>query len=73
MGVEGPKILVPRKILGKLDANGYLVGPDGKQGIVVPSTSNSVLNPSGWTYAVSINITDGGTINLDISLEPGEE
>lgn len=72
-GVEGPKILVPRKILGKLDANGYLVGPDGKQGIVVPSTSNSVLNPSGWTYAVSINITDGGTINLDISLEPGEE
>ena len=72
-GVEGPKILVPRKILGKLDANGYLVGPDGKQGIVVPSTSNSVLNPSGWTYAVSINITDGGTINLDISLDPGEE
>ena len=72
-GVEGPKILVPRKILGNLDANGYLVGPDGKQGIVVPSTSNSVLNPSGWTYAVSINITDGGTINLDISLDPGEE
>lgn len=72
-GVEGPKILVPRKILGNLDANGYLVGPDGNQGIVVPSTSNSVLNPSGWTYAVSINITDGGTINLDISLDPGEE
>lgn len=72
-GVEGPKILVPRKILGKLDANGHLVGPDGKPGIVVPSTSNSVLNPSGWTYAVSINITDGGTINLDISLDPGEE
>lgn len=63
-GVLGSRTLVPRKISGRLDTNGYIVDGNGNRGIAVPATDSDKINPTGWGYSVSIAISGGGTISF---------
>lgn len=65
------RILMARSVDGQFDAEGYLIGPDGNRGIKLPSSSSEYLNPSGWTYAVTIRIPGWRDINFNIVVPAG--
>ena len=71
-GVLGSRTLVPRKISGKLDTNGYIVDGNGNRGIAVPATDSDKINPTGWGYSVSIAISGGGTISFTTPVTSNE-
>ena len=73
-GAQGPMILAARPAKGVIDSEGYLCtatadGDAGDRGMVFPATDDTDLNPTDWTYEVSI-ILDGqvriGTFNVKL-------
>ena len=73
-GAQGPMILAARPAKGVIDSEGYLCtatadGDAGDRGMVFPATDDTALNPTDWTYEVSI-ILDGqvriGTFNVKL-------
>jgi hypothetical protein len=62
-----PVTIVPSKVEATLDTNGYLLGPDGSQGIRLVATNDADLNPVDWTWEAEFAITDesGTPIKLD--------
>lgn len=62
-----PVTIVPSRVEATLDSNGYLLGPDGAQGIRLVATNDADLNPVNWTWEVEFAITDevGTPIKLD--------
>lgn len=73
-GAQGPMILAARPAKGVIDSEGYLCtaaedGSAGDRGMVFPATDDTDLNPTDWTYEVSI-ILDGqvriGTFNVKL-------
>ena len=67
-GADGNRILAVRTISGKLDVNGYIIQADGVQGISVPASDDTELNPTNWTYNVKISITGAGDLSFDTSI-----
>lgn len=62
-GEMGYMYLVHRPIMGILDSDGYLCTKDadgnpGPRGMVLPASDNPKLNPSGFTYRVTV-VLDG--------------
>lgn len=53
-----PVTIVPSRVEATLDANGYLLGPDGNQGIRLVATNDTDLNPVNWTWGVEFYLTD---------------
>jgi hypothetical protein len=62
-----PVTIVPSRVEATLDANGYLLGPDGTQGIRLVATNDPDLNPVDWTWSVDFFLTDetGSPISLE--------
>jgi hypothetical protein len=62
-----PVTIVPSRVEATLNSNGYLLGPDGSQGIRLVATNDSDLNPVNWTWEAEFAITDeiGTPIKLD--------
>lgn len=62
-----PVTIVPSRVEATLNADGYLLGPDGTQGIRLVATNDADLNPVNWTWEVEFAITDevGSPIKLD--------
>lgn len=53
-----PVTILPAVVHGTLDANGYLLGPDGEAGIQLTATDDPSGNPVDWTWSVSFQLTD---------------
>lgn len=62
-----PVTIVPSRVEATLDSNGYLLGPDGTQGIRLVATNDADLNPVNWTWGAEFYLTDeaGTPISLD--------
>lgn len=53
-----PVTIVPSRVEATLDENGYILGPDGEQGIRLVATNDADLNPVDWTWGVEFYLTD---------------
>lgn len=76
-GAAGPMTLPARQVEGVIDAEGYLCTPDnagipGDRGIVLPATDSLTVSPTGFTYAVTVNIPGVTIPRFNISLATGE-
>lgn len=66
--------LIPRPFELSVDAEGYLLAPDGDRTITLLATTGEHIEPSGWGYMVSVDyrgwqpffvaIPEGGTVDL---------
>jgi hypothetical protein len=54
-----------------LDAAGVLVSPGGGTGVTLVATDDPDLNPTGWTYGVSIAITGEDVITFSMAVPGG--
>lgn len=57
-------IVVPRRVLGRLDASGLLKLPSGAA-LILPASDDPDVNPTGWTYHVIETITAGGVQSVN--------
>lgn len=60
-GSPSPAIVIPRTYTADLDADGYLVWR-GKRGIHLIAPTPATVNPSGWTWTVSFDLSHEGEI-----------
>ncbi len=51
-----PSAILKDKITCTLDAEGYLVGPNGVRGVKLIATDNPVLQPAGWTWNITYDL-----------------
>lgn len=68
-----PVTVYPGPITCTLDAEGYLVGPQATRGVWLVSTDDPDLNPTGWTYNVTVSILGKGTRSFSIAVPAGSE
>lgn len=66
-----PVTVMPRTVECTLDVDGYLIDPEGVRGVYLVATDDPDLNPTGWTYTVTIAITGYGTRSFSIEVPSG--
>ena len=61
-----PVTILPSRVEAVLDADGYLCGYTGDQGIRLVATDDADLNPLNWTWLAEFRLTDenDGTVPL---------
>lgn len=75
-GVGGPIILTARKTMGVIDDQGYICTPAApgetpSRGIVVPATDDEQLNPTNFTYKVTITAPNFSLSPFNIAVPTG--
>lgn len=75
-GVGGPIILTARKTMGVIDDQGYICTPAApgetpSRGIVVPATDDEQLNPTNFTYKVTITAPNFSLTPFNITVPTG--
>lgn len=63
-----PVMIVADPITATTDADGYLIDPEGEQGIRLLATDDEDLNPTGWTWGVAISGTGFRTVSFNFAL-----
>lgn len=53
-----PVTVLPKTVECVLDADGYLLGPDGTRGVRLLATDDPDANPVNWTWSVDFRLTD---------------
>ena len=70
-----PVTILVDPILASTNEDGILVGPDGQEGIKLLATDDPDLEPTGWTWNVSIAASNASvnfkTISFNITLPSG--
>ena len=72
-----PITILPRPISCELDSDGYIVGPDGTQGVRLIATDDADNDPVDWTWRVDYQLSDPsgttlrGIASHNISLDGG--
>lgn len=69
-GGEEPIIISPEEAVCEINTDGYLVGPDGKPGVVLMATSGAGMTPDGWAY--NVTFTGAQIPSIRLALKPGE-
>ena len=69
-GGSEPIIISPEEAVCEINADGYLVGPDGKPGVVLMATSGPGMTPDGWAY--NVTFTGAQIPSIRLALKPGE-
>jgi hypothetical protein len=62
-----PVTILPAVVECTLDANGYLLGPDGTQGVNLVATDDTDLNPTDWTWLVEFRLTDQDDVPVSVA------
>lgn len=59
--------ILPAQVECQLDADGYILGYAGSQGVRLIATDDTDLNPTGWTWSVEFRLTDpaGDPVKVD--------
>lgn len=75
-GIGGPIILTARKTVGVIDDQGYICTPaapgeNPTRGIVVPATDDEQLNPTNFTYKVTITASNFSISPFNITVPTG--
>lgn len=66
-----PVTFFPKVVTCKLDSNGYLLDPDGNQGVYLVADDDPDLNPTGWTWNASFNLNGIPQFDRDFSVGVG--
>lgn len=66
-----PVTIFPKTVTCKLDSNGYLLDPDGNQGVYLVADDDPDLNPTGWTWNASFNLDGIPQFSRDFSVGVG--
>lgn len=62
-----PVTILPAVVECTLDTNGYLLGPDGTQGVNLVATDDADLNPTDWTWLVEFRLTDQDDVPVSVA------
>ena len=69
-GGSEPIIISPEEAVCEINADGYLIGPDGAPGVVLMATSGPGMTPDGWAY--NVTFTGAQIPSIRLALKPGE-
>jgi hypothetical protein len=62
-----PVTILPSRVEAVLDADGYLCGYTGNQGIRLVATDDTDLNPLNWTWLAEFRLTDENDASVTLS------
>lgn len=62
-----PVTILPSRVEAVLDADGYLCGYTGDQGIRLVATDDADLNPLNWTWLAEFRLTDENDASVALS------
>lgn len=62
-----PVTILPAVVECTLDNDGYLLGPDGTQGVNLVATDDADLNPTDWTWLVEFRLTDQDDVPVSVA------
>jgi len=62
-----PVTILPSRVEATLDADGYLCGYTGNQGIRLVATDDVDLNPLNWTWLAEFRLTDENDASVTLS------
>ncbi len=68
-----PTTVVPVTVTCGLDSDGDLVSPSGEKGVWLIATDDADLNPSGWTYTVTVVLRGVAARAFSITVPAGSE
>jgi hypothetical protein len=66
-----PTFFALQDVIATVGGDGALLGPDGAPGVRLVATSNTALQPNGWTWQVVLSGTGFPTIKFSFVLDPG--
>lgn len=67
-----PTIFALAEIPATVNPSGDLIGPDGQPGIRLVATTGTTIDPSGWTWKVTLSSTTFPALSFSFALDPGQ-
>ena len=68
-----PSTIVAEAVTASTDEDGVLIGPDSEPGVRLVATDDPDLDPTNFTYQVTISGTGIATFSFNIAVPEGEE